>query len=112
MMEIGPGESQRIDWLEPFVFHVGYDACGCACSDPEFLDRPDLEPHYVVAGIESWSGYTCLGACAPDDLGLIRDATPFGERFCALADAWLPVSGDLTLVLGGAGCWDDWESGP
>lgn len=112
MLEIPPEGEVRIEWDGPDVFHIFEDDCGCWCTVPEPLVLPGVEPHYVVAGFESWSGFACWGGCGPDEDGIIHDAYPDGERLCALADAWLPAREDMVLVLGGAVCWEDWEHGP
>ena len=63
VLEIPPGNEVEVVWSGPEVFHEGWDPCGCLCSDPELLLGPEIGPHYVTAGIESWSSYECIGEC-------------------------------------------------
>lgn len=106
-LELGPGERVEIEWDGPDVFRYGTDACGCPCVLSEPLARADLGPHYVISGVMGYTGYACYG-CTPDEDGVIRGASPDGETHCALADSWLPIEGEVVLVLGGAECWEVW----
>ena len=108
VVEIPPSSDVRLEWAGPSVFHTSVDACGCGCSMDELLAEPSYGPHFVTAGVESYSDYDCWGSCGMDSDGIIHGAYPQGERHCALADADVPVRGDMVLVLGGAECWREW----
>jgi hypothetical protein len=109
VIEIPPSSEYRVAWEGPHVFTLEMDRCGCACSVEELLAEPSYGPHYVTAGVVSYSSYDCwAGWCSPDPDGVIHAASPSGERRCALADAGVPVVGDMVLVLGGAECWERW----
>jgi hypothetical protein len=108
VIEIPPSSEYRVAWEGPHVFALDTDRCGCACSIEELLADPTYGPHFVTAGVESYSEYECWGACAVDPDGVVHGAYASGERHCALADAGVPVEGDMVLVLGGAECWERW----
>ncbi len=108
VLEIPPSSDVRVEWTGPSVYRMSTDRCGCGCSIEELLAEPSYGAHFVTAGVESYTGYACWGACGAGSDGLIHAASPDGERLCALADASVPVVGDMVLVLGGAECWGRW----
>ncbi len=108
VIEIAPFSDVRVLWEGPDVYHLSTDRCGCGCSIEELLAEPSYGTHFVTAGIESYSGYDCWGSCGVDPDGIVHGASPAGERYCALADSSVPVTGDMVLVLGGAECWERW----